>query len=216
MRPINKILLMLAMLACASIASATILTVNCSTISGLTELNGSLACPQFGGVGLQSVMITVNGSISGSITLTNNSATNTETGTGTTTSGFTVGPLAGFTISTPLFTAMFNTGMQTLTPGQSKTSSGLAGSGTASINDTTVFAPYTGAGNFSIPVATATMLNISGGGGNFAGSQTTNGQATASVTYTFAGATVPEVSTPIYLITGLGALVIGLWRRRSR
>jgi hypothetical protein len=56
---------------------------------------------------------------------------------------------------------------------------------------------------------------ITGGGGNFAGGQSTTGSATASVTYTF-GSTVPEVGTPIYLATGLGAILIGLWRRRVR
>jgi hypothetical protein len=35
------------------------------------------------------------------------------------------------------------------------------------------------------------------------------------VTYTF-GSTVPEIGTPIYLATGLGAILLGLWRRRPR
>jgi hypothetical protein len=77
-----------------------------------------------------------------------------------------------------------------------------------------VLAPYIGVGNFNIPVLTATMLMITGGGGNFGGSQSTTASATASVTYTFGGSTVPEIGTPIYLATGLGAILLGMLRRR--
>jgi hypothetical protein len=111
---------------------------------------------------------------------------------------------------------MFTTGPQSLTAGQSKTFSGLTGPGSATIIDTSVFAPYIGAGNFNIPILTSSMLNVTGGGGNFAGSQTTNANATASITYTFGSATVPEVATPVYLVTGFGAILIGLLRRRAR
>jgi len=214
MRSVTRLIFILATLAFAGTASATIMTVTCSTLNGPTEINGAVVCPQFNGLNLQSIAITVNGSISGSITLTN-AATITETGEGTTTSGFMVGPLAGFTIATPLFLATFNTGTQTLTAGQSKTFSGLTGPGTGTTIDTTVFAPYTGAGNFNVPVSTSTMLMITGGGGNFSGGQSTSATATATVTYTF-GNSVPEAATPMYLATGLGAILIGLWRRRKR
>jgi hypothetical protein len=214
MRSASKLIGVLATLAFAGTASATIMTVTCSTLSGLTEINGNVVCPQFSGLGLQSVAITVDGTISGSITLTNN-GTATQTGEGTTTSGFMVCPLTGFIIANPLFSATFNTGLQSLTPGQTRTFSGLSGTDFATITDTSLFAPYTGAGNFNIPVLTSTMLMITGGGGNFAGGQSTTGSATATVTYTF-GSTVPEVGTPIYLATGLGAILIGLWRRRVR
>lgn len=213
MSSITKCTLMLGLLlAFTGAASATIMTVTCSTLNGPTELNGNLVCPQFNGINLQSIAITINGAISGSITLTNN-ATASETGAGTTTSGFMVGPLSGFTIGVPLFSSMFTTGTQTLTAGQSKTFSGLTGMGSGMITDNSVLAPYTGAGNFDIPVLTASMLMVTGGGGNFAGSQTTTASATATVTYTF-GSNVPEVATPIYLATGLGAIALGLLRRR--
>ena len=215
MRTISKLMFMLAPFALAATASATIMTVTCSTLNGPTELNGNLSCPQFNGLNLQSISIALSGGISGSITLTNNASV-TETGTGTTTSAFTVGPLTGFSILAPLFTAMFTTGPQSLTAGQSKTFSGLTGPGSATIIDTSVFAPYIGAGNFNIPILTSSMLNVTGGGGNFAGSQTTNANATASITYTFGSATVPEVATPVYLVTGFGAILIGLLRRRAR
>jgi len=214
MRSVSKLIVAIGALAFAGTASATTMTVTCSTLNGPTELNGNVVCPQFSGLGLLSVAITVDGTVSGSITLTNN-GTATQIAEGTTTSGFMVGPLTGFIIANPLFSATFNTGSQSLTAGQTRTFSGLSGSGFATITDNSLFAPYTGTGNFDIPVLTATMLNVTGGGGNIASGQSTTGTATATVTYTF-GSTVPEIGTPIYLATGLGAILLGLWRRRPR
>jgi len=214
MRSITKLIFMLAPLALSGTASATIMTVTCSTLNGPTELNGNVVCPQFNGLNLQNIAITINGGISGSITLTNNASV-AETGSGTTTSAFMVGPLGGFTLASPLFAAMFSTGTLSVAAGQSQTSSGLTGTGSATITDTSVFAPYTGAGSFNIPILTSSMLNITGGGGNFAGSQSTSGSATASVAYTFGTTTtVPEIGTPLYLVTGVGAILVGLLRRR--
>lgn len=211
----KNFLLMLAPVVFMGSASATTMMVTCQVVSGPTELNGNLVCPQFNGLNLEGVSINVNGSISGSITL-NNNASITETGSGTTTSEFMIGPLSGFTIAAPLFSAMFTTGSESFNAGQSKTSSGLTGSGTATINDTTVFTPYTGAGHFNVPVSTLTGLMITGGGGNFGGSQTTTAEASATVTYTSGPVTgVPEVNTIGYLSIGLGAILIGLLRRRQ-
>ena len=216
MRPISKLILMLATLALAGTASATIMTVTCSTLNGPTELNSNIVCPQFNGSNLQNIAITISGGISGSITLMNNASV-AETGSGTTTSRFMVGPLGGFTLANPLFAAMFTTGTLSLAAVQSQTSNALTGTGSATITDNSVFVPYTGAGNFNIPISTSTMLNITGGGGNFAGGQSTSANATASVAYTFGTITaIPEVGTPLYLVTGVGAILIGLLRRRSR
>jgi hypothetical protein len=214
MHSTTKLFFLLTTLAFTGTASASTMLVTCSTLNGPTELSGNLVCPQFSGLNLQGISITLNGGINGSITLTNNASV-IETGSGTTTSQFTVGPLTGFSILAPLFSSMFTTGSQSLTAGQTKTFSGLSGTGTATITDTSLFAPYTGAGNFNIPVSTSTMLNITGGGGNFAGGQSTTANATASVTYTFGTSSAPEIGTPLYLATGLGAILIGLWRRRS-
>jgi len=213
MRSICRLIFVLALPVLT--ASASTMLVTCSTLNGPTELSGNLVCPQFNGLNLTEISIMLSGGITGSITLTNNASV-TETGAGTTNSAFTVGPLTGFSIPIPLFTSMFTTGTQSLTAGQSKTFSGLSGNGSDIITDSTVFAPYTGAGSFNIAVSTATMLNISGGGGNFGGSQSTSANATATVTYTFGSTTVPEMATPVYLLTGLGAILIGLVRRRIR
>ena len=96
----------------SSLASAALLTVNCSVVSSPTELNANIVCPQFSGAGLTSVQISVSGGITGSITLTNNASTS-QTVTGTTSSAFSVGPLAGFTFVNPIFSASFTTGPQT-------------------------------------------------------------------------------------------------------
>ena len=211
----KTLFLLLALVAAMGTASATTITILCSTVSGPTELNTSFACPQFTGVNLQGIAITLNGSINGSVTLINNASV-TETGSGTTTSEFLVGPLTGFTIAAPLFSVMLTTGSQSLNAGQTKTFSGLTGSGTATINDTTVLAPYIGSSTFSVPVSTSTGLMVTGGGGNFASSQTTSASATASVVYTFGTINaVPEVSTLAYLGAGFGAILLGLLRRRS-
>ena len=54
--------------------SAATLNVTCSTLSGPTELSGSINCNQFNNIlgTLTKIDLTINGSISGSITLTNN------------------------------------------------------------------------------------------------------------------------------------------------
>jgi hypothetical protein len=100
--------------------------------------------------------------------------------------------------------------------GQSMTFPGLTGTDLATITDSSVSAPYVGAGNFNNPILTSSMLDITGVGGNFAGNQTTTANATASIAYKFGSTSTPEVSTPVYLVTGLGAILIGLLRRRSR
>src|SRR5215472_6287295 len=112
----------------SSLASAALLTVNCSVVSSPTELNANIVCPQFSGGGLTSVQISVSGGITGSITLTNNASTS-QTVTGTTSSAFSIGALAGFTIVNPIFSASYTTGPQSLTAGQSKTFAGLSGTG---------------------------------------------------------------------------------------
>src|SRR5579859_7939254 len=70
MRPISKLIFMLATIALASTASAAIMTVTCSTLNGPTELNSKLVCPQFNGSNLQGISIALSGGVSGSITLT--------------------------------------------------------------------------------------------------------------------------------------------------
>ena len=193
-------------------ASADTMVVNCSVVGpSPTELGGNISCAQFNLTGLSSIQITVNGTITGTITLTNNGA-QTQTGRGTTTSDFDFGPLAGFTIASPFFTASFNTGNQSLLGGQTISFPGLSNSQTGSLGvNTTTFAPYSGAGNFLIPVSTLSGIGVTGGGGQFAAGQATQAAASAVVTYTYS--TIPEPST--FVMLGLGACLLGFVRRRK-
>ncbi len=63
----------------AAAANASTVVVNCSTLSGSTELNGNVTCSQFApGLGqtLNSISITISGSENGTIKLINNDANN--------------------------------------------------------------------------------------------------------------------------------------------
>ena len=172
-------------------AAADTLIVNCGTTSGPAEVvSAAVLCPQFnlGGQVVSAISISISGGISGSITQTNNGNT-TATGVGTTSTQFSFGALAGFTFVNPVFMASFTTGNRTISVGQTLTVSGLSGSGNGALgSNTTSFAPYVGAGNFTIVFSTATVLAATGTGGSFAASAFTNANATAVVTYTYAPA----------------------------
>ena len=212
---IRSVVVAMALLVFTSLAFGTTMIVSCTTLNDFTELNGNLSCPQFTGVNLQSISISLTGSINGTITLTNNGAKK-QTGSAQTLSEFSIGPLLGFSILDPLFSASFNTGSATIGPHLSQIFAGLFGSGSATILDTTNFTGYTGAGDFLIPVLTATNLTVFGGGGNFASSQSTSGTASAEVTYTFNDSNVPEGSTSELMAGGLVMMGFGLFRRRLR
>ena len=196
---------------------ARALVVNCGTVSGPTELTGaSILCPQFNGPGtLQDISIAISGTITGSLTFHNTSTTASESAMGTNTSDFSVGSLAGFTFANPLFSANFSSGLRTISPGQTLTIQGLTGSGNATIVDTTIFSPYIGAGNFSIPISTDTLVQF-GGGGHIVSSQTTSASATAVVTYDLAPTTAPEPGSILLLSTGLAAVLATRRRGAAR
>src|SRR5262245_3066468 len=154
-----------ASLMISGLASASTLVVNCSTVSGPTELvSAAIVCGQFsiGGAILSDISITVSGGITGSITLTNGDSS-PHSGTGTTTSSFNFAPLSGFSFVNPVFPASFTTGLQPLAAGQTLTVSGLSNSGGGTLgSDTTTFAPYTGGGFFDIFVSTDTIFSSAG------------------------------------------------------
>jgi len=207
---------LLTVLMFSGMASASTLVVNCGTVSGPTELNTSILCPQFNSIGtLSSISIAVSGGVSGSITLTNGSAS-PQTGSGTTTISFNFGSLGGFSFVNPIYSPSFTTGTQSLAAGQTLTVSGLSALGNGTLgSDTTVFVPYIGAGNFSIPISTSTFFLGGGTGGFFMAAQASTANATAVVTYTYDVApSVPEPTTITLL--GLGLLGIGVMSRKVK
>ena len=198
-------------------ASGLTLVVNCAPVSGPTELaSAAILCPQFNLLGqtLSNISIAVSGGITGSITLTNGDNA-PQTGSGTTTTGFSFGALTGFTFVNPIFSPSFTTGVQPIAAGQTITFSGLSATGNGSLgSDTTSFAPYTGAGNFTIPVSTSTFFSAGGTGGAFMASQSSQANATAVVTYTYAPPAVPE---PVTLsLVGFGFVGLGLAAHKFR
>jgi hypothetical protein len=204
------------LLSLCPLCSASTIALTCVGVGPVsTELTGAtVTCPDFNLAGaLSSMSIELDGSIMGSITLTNNS-TALQTGSGATSSQFSVGSLIGFMFASPLFTTTFTTGSQTLGPSGTQTFSSLSGSGTATITNTTNFAPYIGGGTFTIPVSTLSGFSVIGGGGNFAGSQSTKATANALVTYTYdQSSTAPEPGTAV-LTGGAALLILGLASRR--
>src|SRR5207247_8556373 len=103
-----------------------------------------------------------------------------HTRSGTTSTDFSFGALSGFTFVNPIFDASFTTGTRALNANQTLTVSGLSTTGNGSLGDnTTVFAPYMGGGNFSILVSSSTLFSASGGGGFFMAAQASNANATA-------------------------------------
>jgi hypothetical protein len=202
-----------------SLVSATPLVVSCTPVSGPTELNDNIACPQFStGLGaLISIEITVTGSISGSLTLTNNTATVQRTNA-TTTSQMNVGSLAGFSFVDPIFVASFTTGLQSLNAGQTVAFTGLTGGGSASLGtNTSILAPYTGLGTFDIPISTLSGFNLVGGGGHIGSLQTTSGTANAVVTYNYQPQNDTGTPEPASMaLVGGGLLALGWTAKRLR
>ncbi len=206
----------------AGIAAADTLVTNCSTVGPIpTELNATVSCGQFdSSLGtLTSISIEIDGEITGSITLTNNALT-PQIVKATTASDFSLAaPLAGFTFPSTLFEVSFTTGVQSLAAGTPTTFSNLdSGVDSATNSQSSTFAPYEGLGTFSVGVQTVTGITVLGGGGNVVAGQSTDGLATAIVTYNYtpAGTQTPEPTTFAFLALGGGLVALGASRRKSR
>ena len=174
-----------------------------------TEINTNVTVPQwnsasFPGQTLVSVDVTMTVDLTGSIELKNGASTS-QTVTATTSSQGTLSSFTPFTVS-------FSTGSQTLAAGADTVFSGLSGTNTfdSGLLAGGALAAYLGSGNVSFPYSTLTGLNLVGGGGQVSAIQTTNEDATLTVTYNYSG--VPEPASLGLL--GVGSSLLLLRRKR--
>jgi len=216
--------------ACGFASADSILTGTCTSVTHPTELtsaNGVITCTQFNlnPTWLQSITLTLDGSIAGSISLTNNGVSG-QTGKGTTDSTFfltsaTCTSLTGFSFAgcaTGLFDPSFTTGIQTVNAGQTLNFTGLL-SGVAALASTdsngATFGAYEGAGTFGLTANTLTGLGVSGGGGQLAAAQVTTATFTATISYDYIVPTVNGTPEPATMALFGSALVgLGLLRKR--
>jgi hypothetical protein len=196
----------------------------CSGISDITELAGTLVCPKFNTQAfpftLLSMTLEISGGISGTIELTNNAST-TQNTSGTTNSQFFASPLTGFSFSSPLFTASFSTGVQSISAGGSYASpsldSGTQTTGQMAANPASLGNyQFFGVDTFGIDISTLTGIAIVGGGGQIGSDQFTEGFAEATVRYTYDDGTVLTPEPATIAVLGMGLLALGAARRRRQ
>jgi hypothetical protein len=200
----------LILLLFSSIAPCGTLVVLCGGYLLPTDVNSDMQCQQFDGGGLVSVDIRLTADIQSTFTLANLIG-GEETGSATQTTDFNIGALAGFNFSNPAFSAAYTTPSLTLCAADCAFT-GTAGD-VSSVDlgtDTSVLAPYIGAGTFNVPYMTQT--SFAGLGTLTATLDTSNVAFSGKVTYTFVD--TPEPRT-LYFI-GAGLIYFALRRVRMR
>jgi hypothetical protein len=208
-------------------ASADTLTGSCTQVGPQKpDITTSITCTQFDLTGLESISLTINGEIVGTISITNNDDT-PENVNATVDSTWSVSsPLSGFSFPAPLYILTFGTGAVTI-PAMTSETFPSTGQFSSTNTDTQVdsnsstFAPYIGAGSFSIPVVTDTTLSLSEGVGcspcSIGSSTAASLTETAAVVYTYLPITtgVPEPTTAMLLAAGVVFLILGSRRNRK-
>jgi hypothetical protein len=187
-----------------------------------TDWTNSLAFPQFNpAIGtLQSVALTLSGSLSTKITVTNNAGIG-STGSTKTTVAYTVqdsgnmlqgkNPPGTPPTYEPQLTVDSDTFGFQLDAGGQQTSDMLTGSGNSNTtyNAAPILAEFSGNGSITLTASTFTQVIVSlNTGGDTDGSQSTSAGLTGSVTYTYTA--FPEPSTVALLAIG----ALGLLARR--
>lgn len=169
---------------------------------------------------LDSVQLTLNGSMTTTITLTNQAA-QSQSGTATGLVDLYFSGVPALTVPAPAIAMTAPTGFVTLASGATQSFGPILDSDTWNSGVQTgagILSAFSlsGGGTFSVSCNSLSGISIVGGGGNFNSTQVTTAGCGATVVYNYHTAPPPSVPEPATLgLLGLGLLGLGAMRRRK-